>query len=65
MEEYHYSGLEAQKKAHQGFIDDLDKIDLDSVDENQEAYLEDLLEYLLKWLSGHILGMDKKIRDER
>lgn len=65
MEEYHYSGLEAQKKAHQGFIDELDRIDLDSVDENQEAYLEDLLEYLLNWLSGHILGMDKKIRDER
>ncbi len=65
MGEYHYSGLEAQKKAHKGFIDELDKIDLDAVDDNQEAYLSDLLEYLLRWLTHHILGMDKKIKDER
>lgn len=65
MEEYHYSGLEAQKKAHRIFYDELDKIDLDQVDDDQEAYLEDLLKYLMNWLSGHILGMDKKIHDER
>lgn len=65
MEEYHYSGLNAQRKAHQGFVDELEQIDLDAVDENQEAYLSDLLEYLLHWLSSHILGMDRKIKDER
>ena len=57
--------LPRQRVAHKGFIDELDKIDLDAVDDNQEAYLSDLLEYLLRWLTHHILGMDKKIKDER
>ncbi|MGN0271043.1 MAG: bacteriohemerythrin [Candidatus Weimeria sp.] len=61
MEENSYPGLEAQKKAHKGFVDKLEEINLDEVDENQEAYLSDLLEYLLHWLTAHILGMDKKI----
>ena len=61
MEEKGYPALEAQKKAHRGFVDKLEEINLDEVDENQEAYLSDLLEYLLHWLTGHILGMDKKI----
>ncbi|MQN02362.1 MAG: hemerythrin [Lachnospiraceae bacterium] len=61
MAEHNYPGLDAQRKAHQGFVDYLEKIDLEEVDEDQEAYLTDLLAYLLKWLSGHILGMDKKI----
>ena len=61
MEEKGYPALEAQKKAHRGFVDKLEEINLDEVDEDQEAYLSDLLEYLLHWLTGHILGMDKKI----
>ncbi len=61
MESIGYSGLEAQKRAHMAFVDKLDNLDLDKVDEHPQENLEELVEYLLSWLVNHILGMDKKI----
>ena len=61
MEQIGYIGLPAQKIAHQAFIDKLNEIDLDEVDDNQQAYLEELITYLLDWLVNHILKMDKLI----
>ena len=43
------------------FVDKLDNLDLDKVDEHPQENLEELVEYLLSWLVNHILGMDKKI----
>ena len=59
-----YPGLEAQKRAHSAFIEKLVEIDLselDDIDDNQQAYLLELIQFLLSWLSNHILGADKKI----
>lgn len=61
MEEMGYPGLLEQKKAHEAFIEKLAEIDLDSMDDNQQEYLEGLIDFLLNWLSVHILHMDKKI----
>lgn len=61
MEEMGYPGLTEQKKAHEAFIEKLAEIDLDSMDDNQQTYLEELIDFLLNWLSVHILHMDKKI----
>ena len=61
MEETGYAGLEAQKAAHTAFVDKLNHINLDNVDDNQREYLCELINYLLNWLSTHILKMDKKI----
>lgn len=61
MEEIGYPGLPEQKKAHEAFIERLAEIDLDSMDDNQQEYLEGLIDFLLNWLSVHILHMDKKI----
>lgn len=61
MEAIGYEGLEAQKAAHAAFVDKLNTIDMESVDDNQHEYLCELIEYLLSWLSNHILKMDKKI----
>ena len=36
-------------------------INYDNMDDNQQEYLNDLVEYLLNWLSTHILKMDKRI----
>lgn len=38
----------------------LDTINLDEVDENQDAYLEELIQFLLGWLTNHIKLVDKK-----
>lgn len=37
------------------------KIHIDSIDDNQDEYLANLIQFLLGWLSNHILGSDKKI----
>lgn len=61
MESIGYEGLEAQKVAHISFVDKLNSINYDNLDDNQQEYLNDLVEYLLNWLSTHILKMDKRI----
>lgn len=64
MESIHYEGLSAQKRAHEAFIDKLENISLNDVEDNPEEYLQELLEFLLGWLINHILYVDKKIPKE-
>ena len=64
MESIHYEGLDAQRRAHEAFIDKLENIDLNAVEDNPEEYLQKLLEFLLGWLINHILYTDKKIPAE-
>ena len=61
MEKVAYPELAAQKKAHESFEEKLAEINLEQVDDNQQEYLEELVDFLLKWLSVHILHMDRKI----
>ncbi len=64
MTEIGYPDLAFQITTHTAFIDKLGSIDfneLQSMDDNQQEYLEDLIDYLLNWLSEHILGADKLI----
>lgn len=61
MESIRYEGLQTQKAAHYVFIEMLDRIDLENVDDNQQEYLIGLVDYLISWLSTHILKMDKRI----
>lgn len=65
MESIRYEGLEAQKRAHEAFIDKLENIDLAEIENNPEEYLQKLLEFLLGWLINHILYTDKKIPAEK
>lgn len=61
MQKIEYPHLEAQHKAHSAFIDKISKINLEDVDEHQQDYLEHIVQFLLDWLTVHILHMDKKI----
>lgn len=61
MESIHYEGLDAQKRAHEAFIDKLENINLKEVEDDPQEYLQELLEFLLGWLINHILYTDKKI----
>ena len=66
MDRIHYPELDAQKRAHTAFVERLVEIDLselDNMDDNQQKYLLELIDFLLSWLSNHILGSDKKIGD--
>jgi len=61
MEKIHYEGLEMQRRAHATFVERLEEVDLEDVDDNQQEYLVDLVDFLLGWLINHILKMDKQI----
>lgn len=61
MKRIGYAGLEAQQRAHQAFVDKLKEINLDDVDDNQQEYLTELVDFLLGWLVNHILKVDKLI----
>lgn len=63
MESIRYPGLQAQKRAHQIFESKLEELDLEQIDENQQGYLEELMEFLFGWLSNHILKSDKLIAE--
>lgn len=61
MESIRYKRIFTQKIQHQSFIEKLDAINLDEVDENPEQMITDLLEFLTNWLIHHILEVDKLI----
>lgn len=64
MESIGYSCLDAQKRAHEAFVEKLTEINLEDVDDHQQEYLEELMEFLLGWLINHILKADKMIGEE-
>lgn len=61
MESVGYEGLPAQLLAHESFVDRLEEIDIEDMDDNQQQYLEEIVDFLLAWLKNHILSMDKLI----
>lgn len=64
MEQIDYSRIDAQKRAHEAFVEKLTEINLEEVDDNQQQYLEELMDFLLGWLINHILKADKLIGEE-
>lgn len=58
MESISYKRMFTQKIEHQQFIEKLEEINLDDVDNNQKEALVKILEFLDYWLSHHILEND-------
>lgn len=61
MQQIHYEGLELHQSLHQSFIEKMDQINLEDVDDNQQKYLEELIDFLANWLVNHIMRIDRKI----
>ena len=64
MKKIGFPDLEAQIRAHTAFVDKLMNIDLDELDEiddHQQEYLLELIDFLAGWLVNHILKMDVAI----
>lgn len=56
-----YKGYFSQKVAHDRFIEKVNSFDLDAIDENQDQYVLEILDFIVDWISQHILKSDKKI----
>ncbi len=61
MKSINYEGLDEQIRLHKTFVERLSSVNVDYIDDNQKGYLEDLIRFLLNWLSTHILLIDKRI----
>lgn len=61
MESINYDGLEAQRYAHESFVYRMENINFSQLEKDPQRQLEELIEFLLKWLINHILNADKKI----
>lgn len=49
----------AHKVAHDDFIEKVNSIDLDKVDNDQEQHLFEMLDFVVEWISKHILETDR------
>lgn len=61
MIKINYPGFEYQKKEHNNFIKELEKIDLNNIEKNHQEYIEDLLGFIFGWILEHIMEKDKLI----
>ena len=64
MERIQYERRFSERYQHLRFIQKLSEIDLDAIDENQQEYLLKILDFLARWLCGHIKIMDCRIPRE-
>lgn len=58
MESINYKRMFTQKIQHASFVDKLNSIDLNDIDENQVETLIELMEFVSKWLVSHIIEND-------
>lgn len=58
MESINYKKLFTQKIDHQSFIKKINEVDLKKIDQNQDEYIMDLLNFISTWLVEHIIEKD-------
>lgn len=56
-----YKKLLSHKVQHDDFVARINDVDLGSLDENQDVFLCELLDFVLDWIRDHILDSDKAI----
>lgn len=61
MKNIGYKKLLSQKVAHNDFLEKMESIDLDQIDNGHNEYLLGILDFVCEWLVGHIIKEDKLI----
>ena len=60
---YDYPEYAEHKREHDAFIDYVNSVDLSSIDENQGAFLKELLKKIVNWVFNHIITTDYLYKD--
>ena len=58
MQSINYKKLFTQKMEHAAFIKKVSELDLSKIDEDHDEAIMDILTFLAKWLSEHIIEKD-------
>lgn len=58
-----YKDAEKHKKEHRKLIEDIEKLDLDVLDQDQIAEGKKILNFLINWVFKHISGSDYLYKD--
>ena len=58
MKSINYKGIFSQKIAHAEFIKKLSEVNLNKMDQNQDEYLMNIMNFLSTWLTEHIIETD-------
>lgn len=61
MQSIGYKRMFTQKVQHDAFRKKLEEMDIQSIDENEDGAIQDILTFLTDWLIHHILETDKQI----
>lgn len=59
MKSIGYRKFFSHKVEHDDFIEKINNVDLDKIDLDHEQYLLEILEFVVNWISKHILETDK------
>lgn len=60
LEQYEFGDLHNHKKEHQKFIDYLENITVEDLDQNQLTAIDDLIKFIASWILNHISKSDMK-----
>ena len=63
MRLYEYPDLENHKKIHEEFIEKIENVNLNRIDDDQQKAIIKLLDFVYVWIESHILVQDLRIRD--
>lgn len=61
MESIGYKKMFSQKMQHAELVRTINEWNLDEIDEAQDAFIDEILETVVNWLTEHILYLDKQI----
>ncbi len=62
MEKYNFSELEKHKEQHKMFVEKLVEVETQDIDVRQQKVILDILDFVINWISSHILGSDFKYK---
>ncbi|MGE5380273.1 MAG: bacteriohemerythrin [Methylocystaceae bacterium] len=60
MKSIGYKKFLSHKTLHDDFIERINNVNLNTIDENQHKYILDTLDFIVNWIGEHILGSDKQ-----
>lgn len=56
-----YKKYLSHKVEHDDFVNKINNIDFSKIDENQDLYILELLDFVVEWIDHHILEKDKEM----